>query len=108
MDEPTTGLHPEDIDRFIRLLYRLREAGHTLIVVEHNPQLIRACDWVIDLGPQGGDQGGQLMFAGEPPGLKIRRRQCHSPLFVAGIQRSSQIVVFLIGDGINPDTERKE
>jgi len=70
MDEPTTGLHPEDIDRFIRLLYRLREAGHTLIVVEHNPQLIRACDWVIDLGPQGGDQGGQLMFAGEPRVLK--------------------------------------
>lgn len=70
MDEPTTGLHPEDIDRFIRLLYRLREAGHTLIVVEHNPQLIRACDWVIDLGPQGGDQGGQLMFAGEPQVLK--------------------------------------
>ena len=43
-----------------------------MIVVEHNPQLIRACDWVIDLGPQGGDQGGQLMFAGTPQALKAQ------------------------------------
>lgn len=72
MDEPTTGLHPADIGHFLKLLLRLRDAGHTVIVVEHNPQLIRACDWVIDLGPQGGDQGGQLMFAGTPQALKAQ------------------------------------
>ena len=72
MDEPTTGLHPAYIGHFLKLLLRLRDAGHTVIVVEHNPQLIRACDWVIDLGPQGGDQGGQLMFAGTPQALKAQ------------------------------------
>ncbi len=71
-DGPTTGFHPADIGHFLKLLLRLRDAGHTVIVVEHNPQLIRACDWVIDLGPQGGDQGGQLMFAGTPQALKAQ------------------------------------
>lgn len=66
MDEPTTGLHPRDIEHFLVLLDRLISAGNTIIVVEHNQQLIQNADWVIDLGPQGGEKGGSLMYSGIP------------------------------------------
>jgi len=66
MDEPTTGLHPVDVDNFITLLNRIVEAGNTVIVVEHNQQVILASDWIIDLGPEGGGNGGEVVFAGTP------------------------------------------
>ena len=66
MDEPTTGLHPLDVEMFLALLNRIVEAGNTVIVVEHNMQLILAADWVVDLGPEGGDKGGELVFYGTP------------------------------------------
>lgn len=66
LDEPTVGLHPKDIIHFQRLIDRLTDAGNTVVVVEHNQQLIRQCDWIIDLGPEGGQKGGQLMYAGHP------------------------------------------
>ncbi|MBP1756273.1 MAG: transporter related, partial [Firmicutes bacterium] len=66
MDEPTTGLHPIDVEHFLVLLNRLVEAGNTVIVVEHNQQVIKASDWIVDLGPGGGDQGGNLVFEGTP------------------------------------------
>jgi excinuclease ABC subunit A len=64
LDEPTTGLHWVDIQRLMDLLFRLRDAGNTLIVVEHNIDVIRLADWIIDLGPGGGKDGGGLVFAG--------------------------------------------
>lgn len=70
MDEPTTGLHPNDVDHFLTLLNRMTDAGNTVVVVEHNQQLIKNCDWVIDLGPGGGDKGGTIVFAGTPEELK--------------------------------------
>lgn len=70
MDEPTTGLHPQDIGHFLVLLNRLADAGNSVVVVEHNQQLIRSCDWVIDLGPEGGDKGGYILFEGTPEELK--------------------------------------
>jgi len=66
MDEPTTGLHPVDVAHFLTLLNRMVESGNTVIVVEHNQQLIQAADWIIDLGPGGGIRGGQVVFAGTP------------------------------------------
>ncbi len=70
MDEPTTGLHPRDIEHFLVLLDRLTDAGNTVVVVEHNQQLIRNSDWVIDLGPEGGEKGGFVIFEGTPEAMK--------------------------------------
>jgi len=66
MDEPTTGLHPVDVENFLVLLNRIVDSGNTVIVVEHNQQVIKAADWIIDLGPEGGINGGQLVFEGTP------------------------------------------
>ncbi|MHB0949210.1 MAG: excinuclease ABC subunit UvrA [Gemmatimonadaceae bacterium] len=64
LDEPSIGLHPRDTDRLLRLLHRLRDAGNTVIVVEHDPETIRAADYMVELGPGAGEKGGQLVFAG--------------------------------------------
>lgn len=65
-DEPTTGLHFHDISTLLKSLNRLIEAGHTVIIIEHNMDVIKSADWVIDIGPEGGDKGGNLVIAGTP------------------------------------------
>jgi excinuclease ABC subunit A len=70
LDEPTTGLHWVDIQRLMDLLFRLRDSGNTLIVIEHNLDVIRLADWIIDLGPGGGKSGGDLVFSGNLGGLE--------------------------------------
>ena len=69
-DEPTTGLHFHDIKKLLASFHALIEQGHSLIVIEHNTDVIRSADWVIDLGPEAGDAGGHLVFAGKPSDLK--------------------------------------
>ena len=68
-DEPTTGLHFSDVERLLKAFDALLERGHSIIVVEHNTDVIRAADWVIDLGPDAGERGGQVVFAGTPEDL---------------------------------------
>ncbi|MGE5633526.1 MAG: hypothetical protein ACM3TR_20895 [Caulobacteraceae bacterium] len=66
IDEPTTGLHPIDVENFLVLLNRIVDSGSTVIVVEHNQQIIKASDWIIDLGPEGGINGGRVIAVGTP------------------------------------------
>lgn len=66
LDEPTLGLHPADVERLIQLLKRLAESGQTVIVVEHQEDVMAAADWIVDLGPKGGDHGGEIVATGRP------------------------------------------
>ena len=73
-DEPTTGLHFEDVAKLLRAFRKLLVAGHSLLVIEHNLDVIRAADWIIDLGPEGGERGGELVCAGTP--AQVRAQAC--------------------------------
>jgi excinuclease ABC subunit A len=66
LDEPTTGLHFEDIRRLMAVLQELVETGNTVIVIEHNLDVVKTADWIIDIGPEGGDGGGQVVALGTP------------------------------------------
>ena len=69
-DEPTTGLHFNDIKKLLASFNALIEQGHSIIVIEHNTDIIKSADWVIDLGPEAGNEGGNIVFAGRPADLK--------------------------------------
>ena len=75
LDEPTTGLHFHDIDLLLRVLHRLRDHGNTIVVIEHNLDVIKTADWIIDLGPEGGNGGGRVLVAGTPEDVA---RHAHS------------------------------
>jgi excinuclease ABC subunit A len=66
LDEPTTGLHFADIEKLLQVLMKLRDAGNTLIVIEHNLEMIKCADWIVDLGPEGGERGGEIVAVGPP------------------------------------------
>lgn len=84
LDEPTTGLHFEDVARLLQALFELRDQGHTVIVIEHHLDVIRNADYVIDLGPEGGVRGGQLLFQG-PPSELVRCQSSYTGKFLKTI-----------------------
>jgi excinuclease ABC subunit A len=69
LDEPTVGLHARDTDRLIRILQNLRDHGNTIVVVEHDPEVMLAADYIVDMGPSGGEEGGRIVYEGTPEGL---------------------------------------
>jgi excinuclease ABC subunit A len=81
LDEPTTGLHFHDIEQLLKVLHRLRDHGNTIVVIEHNLDVIKTADWILDLGPEGGAGGGQLLVAGTPEEVAAAK-QSHTGRFL--------------------------
>jgi excinuclease ABC subunit A len=84
LDEPTTGLHFHDIEQLLRVLHRLRDDGNTVVVIEHNLDVIKTADWVIDLGPEGGHRGGQIIATGKPEEI-AKNPASHTGRFLARV-----------------------
>ena len=91
LDEPTIGLHMADVEKLIRVLHRLVDAGNSVIIVEHNLDIIAEADWLIDLGPEGGDDGGRLIAEGPPETLARLRRGSHTAKALAGFLKQSAL-----------------
>jgi excinuclease ABC subunit A len=81
LDEPTTGLHFADIDLLLKVLHQLRDAGNTIVVIEHNLDVIKTADWLIDLGPEGGSKGGEVVAQG-PPELIAGEDRSHTGAYL--------------------------
>ena len=84
LDEPTTGLHFYDIEQLLRVLHKLRDQGNTIVVIEHNLDVIKTADWIIDLGPEGGEKGGQIIVSG-PPEVVAKHKSSYTGAFLKKI-----------------------
>jgi excinuclease ABC subunit A len=87
LDEPTTGLHFHDVKQLLAVLHRLRDHGNTVVVIEHNLDVIKTADWVVDLGPEGGDKGGQIIATGTPEAV-ADAPQSHTGRFLAPLLKN--------------------
>ena len=103
LDEPTVGLHMADVEKLIRVLHRLVDAGNTVVVIEHNLDIIADADWIIDLGPEGGDAGGRIVAQGSPQEMAKYRGRSHTARilaeFLAGRERHTR------SPGLCPDED---
>ena len=91
LDEPTTGLHFHDIKQLLHVLHRLRDHGNTVVVIEHNLDVIKTADWIIDLGPEGGDGGGRIVTSGTPEEV-ARHKTSYTGKFLKPVLRKHKIV----------------
>jgi excinuclease ABC subunit A len=90
LDEPTTGLHFHDIALLLDVLHRLRDAGNTVVVIEHNLDVIKTADWIVDLGPEGGDGGGRIVTAGTPEAVAADPASHTGRYLAAALARAPQ------------------
>jgi len=97
LDEPTVGLHMADVERLIRVLHRLVDAGNTVVVIEHNLDVIADADWIIDLGPEGGEAGGRITAQGSPESIAATPSKSHTARVLSE---------FLAGHGPLPGVEK--
>ena len=88
LDEPTTGLHFHDTEQLLRVLHRLRDHGNTVVVIEHNLEVVKTADWIVDLGPEGGDRGGRVVVAGTPETVSTNPRS-HTGYHLSAMLRTS-------------------
>ncbi|NLF39240.1 excinuclease ABC subunit UvrA [bacterium] len=88
LDEPTIGLHMADVEKLVRVLHRLVDAGHSVVIIEHNLDVIAEADWVIDLGPEGGDEGGRIVACGPPEQVARAKRTSHTGAVLAGFLKA--------------------
>jgi excinuclease ABC subunit A len=84
LDEPTTGLHFHDVRHLLEVLHRLRDEGNTVVVIEHNLDVIKTADWIVDLGPEGGDKGGEIIATGTPEDV-ARNPRSHTGRYLAPV-----------------------
>jgi excinuclease ABC subunit A len=89
LEEPTIGLHISDVRRLVEVIQRLVDSGHTVIVIEHNLDLIAEADWVIDLGPEAGDAGGEIVIEGTPEQVAKHRRS-HTGRFLKALLEANR------------------
>ncbi|HEY0196075.1 MAG TPA: excinuclease ABC subunit UvrA, partial [Methanobacterium sp.] len=97
LDEPTTGLHFADIKKLLHVLERLRDSGNTVIVIEHNLDVIKTADYIIDLGPEGGDEGGMVIAQGTPE--KIASSGTYTGKFLQHVLGEDKILSKVEGEG---------
>jgi excinuclease ABC subunit A len=90
LDEPTVGLHMSDVEKLIRVLHRLVDAGSTVVLVEHDLDMIAEADWVIDMGPEGGDAGGRVVHQGPVGALLRKTARSHTAAVLAAHLKRSQ------------------
>jgi excinuclease ABC subunit A len=90
LDEPTTGLHFDDVRKLLDVLHQLVELGNTVIVIEHHLDVMKTADWIIDLGPEGGEKGGQLMVCGTPEQV-IRNKRSYTAQALAKVMRNGKV-----------------
>ena len=90
LDEPTTGLHFHDTEQLLRVLHRLRDRGNTVVVIEHNLEVVKTADWIVDLGPEGGDRGGRVVVAGTPATVAACARS-HTGYHLSAMLRAADV-----------------
>jgi excinuclease ABC subunit A len=90
LDEPTTGLHFEDVRKLLDVLHELVEQGNTVVVIEHNLDVIKTADWIIDIGPEGGDGGGQIVATGTPEDV-AKVEVSHTGRYLAGMLKTGRM-----------------